>query len=432
MKKIITTAVCAATLLQAEVVGVKPIQERSFVQSQYIPDISLILDASYASRNKDQSELAGLMIPGISEDVFSQAEDDGHEGHSHSAYSSDNGFNLNYAELVFSANVDPNFSLDAIFHIEEGEVGIEEAYFTNTTLADGLRIRGGKLLSDFGRLNKQHHHFWDFNEAPLIYEGFLGYDHLNELGLQFQYTLPLDQYVMVGAELLQGDNEKNFGNDTIVMIDDSNVTTEIEGADAPSLTVTYLKTSFDIGDTTIMPGVSYAYGESRLYHDHDGHEVAFDGKSHLYNVELTIKHYFDSYSFLTWQSEWMHLDRKGDEYHIEGTNAIEKVAQHIKQEGYYTQLVYAYDQNIRVGARYESIYKNDHAAGEGDALPSEPFKKYTAMAEYHFSEFSRLRLEYIHNEALYTEGVNGFESEDVDTVLLSINLSIGAHGAHDF
>ncbi len=429
MKQSIYIALCASTLSYAQAPAIKPIEQRSFAQSQFIPDISLIMDASYVSRNKDQDELEGLSIPGISEDVFSQG-DDGH-GHAHSAYSSDNGFNFNYAELILSANVDPSFSLDAVLHFEEDTVGVEEAYFTNTTMADGLRLRGGKFLSDFGRLNKQHPHFWDFNEAPLVYEGFLGYDHLNEVGVQLQYTLPLDEYVMIGLELLQGDNAKTFGNDTITLQDDNNVSTEIKGADAPSMAVGYLKTSFDIGDMTVMPGVSYVYGKSRLYHDHGGHEVAFDGSSELYNVELTIKHYFDSYSFLAWQTEWMYLEKSGDEYHIEGANPVEVFAQKIKQEGYYSQLVYAHNSNLRFGARYESIYKNEYAFLE-EALPSDRYKRYTLMGEYHFSEFSRLRLEYIHNNALYKETANGFASEDVDSVLLSINLSIGAHGAHDF
>ncbi len=427
MKKIIVLAASAAALLQAEVVGIKPVQERTFSQSQYIPDISLILDASYATRNKDQNELAGLSIPGISEDYYGQAEDDGH-GHSHAAYSSDNGFNLNYAELIFSANVDPNFSLDAIFHFDAEDVTIEEAYFTNTTFADGLRIRGGKLLSEFGRLNKQHPHFWDFNEMPLVYQGFLGNEGLNELGLQFQYTLPTSTYMMVGAELLQGTNEKSFGNEAISL--SAADTVEIETASAPSMVVAYAKTSFDIGDTSIMPGVSYVYGQSQSHHDHNGHEIAFDGTSSLYNVELTVKHYFDSYSFLSWQNEWMYLDKEGDEYHIEVvTDPIEKIAQRIRQAGYYSQLVYAYDQNIRVGARYDSIYKNDFAFRDpGEPLPAAPYKAYTVMGEYHFSEFSRLRLEYIHNEALYFEG----KASNVDTLMLSLNLSIGAHAAHDF
>ena len=326
--------------------------------------------------------------------------------------------------------------MDAIFHFDANDVAIEEAYFTNTTAAEGLRIRGGKMLSEFGRLNKQHPHFWDFNEMPLVYQGFLGNEGLNELGLQFQYTLPTSTYVMVGAELLQGNNEKSFGYEGVNF--DHNVSGtmepyELQSGSTPSLVVGYLKSSFDIGETSVMPGVSYAYGKSISSHDHEGHIVSFDGETSIINAELTLKHYFDSYSFLTWQSEWMYLEKKGDEYHVEADNN-NTLAQHnqtVKQAGYYSQLVYAYNQNIRFGARYDSIYKNDYAFSE-ESLPNTPYKAYTAMAEYHFSEFSRLRLEYIHNEALYQEGAAGFEAATVDTLMLSLNLSIGAHGAHDF
>jgi len=432
MKQSFYLALCASTLLNAAAPALLPVQKRSFSQSQFIPDISMIVDTSFASRNKDQDELAGLVIPGISEDYYGQ-EDDEH-GHSHSAYSSDNGFNFNYAELVLSANVDPNFSLDTVLHFSVDSVEIDEAYFTNTTALDGLRIRGGKLLSEFGRLNQQHHHFWDFNEQPLIYQAFVGNEGLNEVGLQFQYTLPFEEYVMIGAEILQGDNEKSFGNDSFTITSvDGNVSEDIKGADAPSLYVGYLKGSFDIGDTAVLPGVSYIYGQSRSSHDHDGHSVGFDGSSSIFNAELTIKHFFDSYSFLSWQSEWMYLEKKGDEYHAEAAeaDAVNKEEQTIKQAGYYSQLVYAPNQNWRMGARYESIYKNDYAFTE-EALPDTPYKSYSAMLEFHWSEFSRLRLEYTQNDALYTEGINGFQSENVSTLMLSLNLSIGAHAAHDF
>lgn len=429
MKKSIYMALCASTMLYAVAPAVLPVEKRSFSQSQFIPDISMIVDVSVASRNKDQNELEGLAIPGVSEDFYGQ-EDDGH-GHAHSAYGSDNGFNLNYAELVLSANVDPSFSLDTVFHFTEDDVEIEEAYFTNTTALDGLRIRGGQIYSEFGRLNQQHHHFWDFNDMPLIYQGLLGNEGLNEVGLQFQYTLPFEEYVMVGGEVLQGDNEKNFGNDGFTLAG-TNDSVEIDDASAPSMFVGYLKGSFDIGDTSILPGVSYVYGESRSLHNHEGHQVAFDGTTSMYNVELTVKHYFNSYSFLTWQSEWMYMDKDGDEYHLEDiADPIEKESQTITQAGYYTQLVYAHDQNWRMGVRYDSIYENDYDFAE-EEFPDEPYEAYTAMVEYHWSEFSRLRLEYTHNDALYTEGPGGFESVDVNTLMLSLNLAIGAHAAHDF
>ena len=96
-----------------------------------------------------------------------------------------------------------------------------------------------------------------------------------------------------------------------------------------------------------------------------------------------------------------------------------------KQAGYYTPLVYAYNQHWRVGARYDSIYLNDVTAQD---LP-EDMKRYSAMVEYHPSEFSRIRLEYNRNDALFNEAG---ERQNMDTVMLQFNIAIGAHGAHDF
>jgi len=426
MKKSIYLALCASTLVFAEAPAIKPAAKRTFSQSQFIPDISLVVDTAYAHRSEDQANLSALGIPGMVEDFFGQAGNTEDE-HAHESYSSDDGFNVNYAELIFSANVDPSFRLDSVFHIGQDSFEIEEAYFTNTALVDGLRIRGGKLLSNFGRMNSQHQHIWDFNEVPLVYQGFVGNEKLNEIGLQFQYTLPLEEYVIVGAEISQGDNARAFGNESLTLSNGK----EIEGARTPALLVSYLKTSFDIGDTTVMPGISFLRGESRSLDAHEGeHEIAFDGTSSLYNVELTIKHYFDSYSFLSWQSEWMRLEKTGTEYHVEN-GETESVIQKIEQEGYYSQLVYAHNQNLRVGLRYDNIYTNRYKFTE-EAVPSEPYERYSAMAEYHFSEFSRLRLEYTHNSALYKEGVNGFEAINVNSVILSANLAIGAHAAHAF
>ena len=92
-------------------------------------------------------------------------------------------------------------------------------------------------------------------------------------------------------------------------------------------------------------------------------------------------------------------------------------------------MVYAYDQNWRVAARYDSIYQNDITAnGIAKDLPNN-FNRYSAMAEYHASEFSRIRLQYNHNSAMYNE--DG-EQQDIDTVMLQFNIAIGAHGAHSF
>jgi hypothetical protein len=416
MKKKLLLSSLASSLLFAEVPPLKLSSERTFSQSQYMPDISLTIDTSLVSRNVKQSELEGLSIPELSEDFYVGHKD---EDHAHKPINANNGFNFNYAELVFSSNADPYFNMDAVFHFSQEGVEIEETYFTSSALNYGLRLRGGKFLSDFGRINSQHHHMWGFSDAPLIYTSFLGIEGLNDIGLQFQYTLPTDTFIMMGAELLQGGSETSFGNTVIEINGDT-----LAEATAPSLGVVYLKTSFDIGDTTILPGLSYAYGSVRKHHAHGAHEVAFSGNSSLYNAELTVKHYFGSYSFLQFQSEWIMRKQNGDKYHVEN-NVTEKQKQDITQSGIYTQIVYAQDQNWRYGFRYDNIYQNNFSFVEEKELPSTPYDRYTLMSEYHFSEFSRLRLQYDYNNAIE-------HKKAVQTLMLSINLSIGAHSAHNF
>ena len=197
--------------------------------------------------------------------------------------------------------------MDGVFHFSEGGVEIEEAYFTSTALGNGARVKGGKFQSNFGYLNEQHHHAWSFADMPLVYESFLGMHGINEKGIQLQWTAPTSTYLMIGAEVLQGDNEQMFGNQAI-HLDEINAAADpqhAELANTPSLYIGYIKTSFDIKDTTVLAGLSYAKGSSRVDHSDDEEEPhVFSGDSTLYGVDLTIKHYFDSYSFLTLQSEY--------------------------------------------------------------------------------------------------------------------------------
>lgn len=428
MKRTILLSTLVSASLYAVVPVVKPLEQRTFSQSQYIPDISLITDFSYVYRNKMDSELNHLEIPGVAHGTMGAHA---HGEHAHATYNANNGFNFNYAELVFSSSVDPYFTMDAVFHFSEQGVEVEEAYFTTTSLPAGLRLRAGILLSEFGRINSQHHHFWDFGDMPLVYEAFLGNHGISDPAAQLQWIAPLPHYLMVGFEALQGENEYMFGND---QINDPNAVDEdaapLAGeVRAPSLMVAYLKTAADIGGTTMMPGISYAYGSSRLDHFEDEEAPhAFAGYSSLYGIDLTVKHYFDSYSFLTWQSEWLMRVMDGTQYADTGMET--KSADLTKtQAGYYTQLVYALDQNWRGGVRYDDIYQNDVEKNGADQPMPSGFNRISAMAEYHPSEFSRIRLQYNHNMALFNEAG---ERQDIDTVMLQFNIAIGAHGAHNF
>jgi len=441
MKKILLTSALCATYLFGDAATVLPVEKRTFDQSKYIPDISVILDASYVNRSKTNDEVQHLELPGVAHGLLGSHS---HDGNEHATYNANQGFNLNYAELVLSSSVDPFLSLDAVLHFSENGVEVEEAYFTTTALGNGLRFRGGKLLSNFGYINAQHHHYWDFGDMPLVYEAFLGMHGINELGAQLQWTAPTPFYLMAGFEVLQGANEQMFGNSSLEvskMTGDAN-DAAIVGKDAPTLFVGYLKSSVDVGDTTFFGGLSYAQGYSRIDHMEDEPEEAhaFAGKSKLYGADFVVLHSFDSYSSLKWQTEWLNREMDGTQYANKkdaSGNLLTDADGYIlsspsmlkEQSGLYSQLIYTHDKSWKAGVRYDTIYKNDVTAGGVNRNLTDDFNKYSVMVEYHTSEFARFRLQYNRNEALYNEDDR---KQKIDTIMLQANIAIGAHAAHSF
>ncbi|MCW8837103.1 MAG: hypothetical protein OQK11_00225 [Thiovulaceae bacterium] len=423
MKKILLTTACAVMAFGMDTI---PVEKREFSASKFVPDISLVLDASYVDRNVKDHEVSNLELEGIAHGLYGSHS---HGEHAHSSYNASNGFNLNYAELVLSSSVDPFFEMNGVFHYSEEGVEIEEAYVTSTALDYGLRARLGKFNSNFGYLNEQHHHSWDFNDMPLVYEGFLGMHGINEKGIQFQYTAPTDFYLMAGVEILQGDNEQMFGNSEIhseVDVNGTDFDFETEGEDGSTLTVAYVKTAFDIGETAILTGLSYASGTSHIDHTDDEEAHMFIADSKLYGFDLVAKYNFDSYSFFKLQTEVLYRDMDGtvtkfnDDQTALVTPSVKK-----EQAGAYIQAIYAPSKTWAMGLRYDTFFKNTINDVDG----ADDLAKYSVMTEYKTSEFARFRLQYNRNEAL-SEDEEG--RVDMNTIIFSANISIGAHGAHAF
>ena len=191
------------------------------------------------------------------------------------------------------------------------------------------------------------------------------------------WVAPTDNYLLVGVEAMQGTNELSFGKSS-----------------ENNLFVGYLKSGFDLGDkTSVLTGVSIATGKTEGNKD-----------SKLYGDELTIKYIIDSYSALTWQSEYLYRNKNS-----------------IKQGGYYTQLLYKKDSNWEFGTRYEALNKN--AVNQPDDL-----KKYSTIATYSPFEFSKIRLQATQDKSKSFGGVRRTNNQ----VLLEFLVETGAHGAHTF
>jgi hypothetical protein len=422
MKKILlSSVVCAALVYGADVL---PMEKRTFDQSKFIPDISLIMDASFVDRSIKDDEVAHLEVPGIAHGLLGSHS---HGDDNHATYNAQNGFNLNYAELVLSSSVDPFFTMDGVFHFSENGVEIEELFFTSNALGHGTRVKGGKFNSNFGYLNEQHHHAWDFADMPLVYDAFLGMHGINEVGAQIQWTAPTPFYLMAGLELLQGENEQSFGKETIGDVEDPIA----EGDDGVSLYVGYVKASHDIGNTTLLGGISYAQGESRIDHSTDEENPhAFSGDAKLYGADFVVLHQLSSYSSIKWQSEYLQRELDGIQYNLDAAGVVLSSSSMLKeQSGIYSQLIYTHDKNWKIGARYDAILRND--VNSNSIMVEQPngLDRYTAMVEYHTSEFARFRLQYSRDNAMFNE--DG-QREKLDTIILQANISIGAHAAHSF
>ena len=98
-------------------------------------------------------------------------------GSGHAQGATENRFNFREAKIAFSATVDPYFDAHTYLAVDkDGNLDLEEAYLQTRSLPYGLRLKGGKFLSGFDYINRQHPHQWDFIDQNLAYLNLLG-DH---------------------------------------------------------------------------------------------------------------------------------------------------------------------------------------------------------------------------------------------------------------
>ena len=349
----------------------------SFSQNAYLPDIALILNMSAVGRDVKNSDYANMAIPGFID-----------AGDAELPFNANRGANLNYAEVAMHSQVDPYFEAFAIFHLHPDEFEIEEAYVTTTSLPAGLRVKAGKFRSAFGRLNEKHQHSWNFDAQPIIYKALFGPDMISDPGLQLQWVAPTDTYIMAGIDAMQGTNGRSFGDED------------------PNLIVGYVKSSVDIGDDlSILGGVSIAHGKTEI-----------QDNSNVYGADLTFREQLGSYSALTWQSEYLQRDK---EINANTTDS---------QGGLYTQLVYQYNNNYSTGIRYDALTKNDTDLSAYNGVNTDNLDRVTAMLEYKPFPMSRLRLNYSYDRSK----IIADKRQDINTVMLTLNIAAGAHGAHSY
>ena len=379
-------------------------------QTAFNPAVSVILAGNYSNLSQDPGtyRIAGFMTsPEIGPGERS--------------------FNLGESELTFAANVDPYFFANLTASIgADDSIHAEEAYFKTLSLPAGLLLKGGRFFSGIGYLNEIHAHAWDFIDQPLVYQAFLGGQYATD-GAQLKWIAPTDLLLEFGAETGNGRAFPGTGRN----------------ANGMNATALFVHAGSDLGDAASWrAGVSWLdqRARDRAFDSVDAGGAAvvdaFSGRSRLWGADFILKwapHGDSTLRSFKFQAEYLQRRETGSlAFDTLGADLIGDYRS--TQSGWYAQAVYQFRQRWRAGLRYDSLHSGDPdigliasrrlAADEFTDLSRASPDRLSLMLDYSLSEFSRLRLQYAHDEAR--------RAERDHQVFLQYLYSIGAHGAHKF
>lgn len=384
--------------------------------NSFNPAISLVLQGGLATYSKDPEEyhLEGMPLGG-------------------EAGLYDEGLSLWETELTASANIDNLFygqtTIGLHTHDGEIEVDVEEAFVDTLSLPAGLGVRFGRFYSSLGYLNEHHTHAWDFADAPLAYQAFLGGQYRDD-GIRASWVAPLDTvYLELGAEALRGDAYPGGGNDSDFGAVE-NVFAKIGGDIGRN-------SSWQIGLARMnVDVVDRSAGGHGHEHDHEGEAPSFSGNSDLTVLDAVWKTSLGGDRAIILQGEYLWRDEDGQVTFTEDDS--EALFNYDgDQEGWYLQGIYQFNRQWRTGLRYDRLTADNELSmidnggldddevfeESGFASSSHDPNRWSAMVDWSPSEFSRLRLQYSRDES---------REEADDQVFLQYITTLGAHGAHQY
>lgn len=347
--------------------------------------VSLILSGQYTATRHDPEgyRIAGVALPADAELGPGKRS-----------------FNLGESELGLTANVDPWWRGVANFSIHgDDAIEVEEAYVQTTSLGRGLTLTAGRFLSGIGYQNGQHAHVWDFADAPLAYQAVLG-GRFNDDGVQLKWLAPTDQFLEFGAELGRG---RPFpGGES--------------GRNGAGAWTLFAHTGGDIGASqSWRAGLSLlqarAHEQALRLPQADGSliDASFSGRTRVWVADAVWKWAPGgnaTRTSLKLQGEWLRADRSGE------LGGIER-----RVSGGYAQAVYQFMPAWRLGLRTERLTSTG-------GLEAWTPRKTSLMLDWSPSEFSRLRLQTAQDRAQPGTADRQWT--------LQYQMSLGAHGAHNF
>jgi hypothetical protein len=311
---------------------------------------------------------------------------------------------MHETELGFQAIVDPYARADFFLSFSEQGVDLEEGYITFTGLPYGFVAKAGKIRAAFGKVNTMHNHVLPWVDRPLVtYNLVGGEDGIDDAGFSIQRILPAPKGIFLEAtgQVFRGDSGTPF-SPLFVSTQKSDVST-----------VAHLRGYGDLNESTNLDlGLSYSRG-----HNGGGPQVFIgpglpvnapfpDFVTNLYGFDATLR--------------WKPLRRAIYHSFVARTEAIWSQRQQLpftqRSFGMYASADYQLGRRWFVGGRYDYSQRptNQNLLDKG----------FSSVLTYWPSEFAQVRGQFRRTQ--YAEG------NDANEVLMQVQFSIGAHGAHPF
>lgn len=329
------------------------------------------------------------------------------------------GFSLPNEEFVVEGAVDPYFKavLDVVLKLDENNetnVELEEAYLLTSSLPWNLQVKGGEFLTEFGRINQQHPHAWDFVDQPLVINRMFGPDGLRNPGARLGWLLPTPFYseVFVAVQDSQGEAAYSFRNPDTPLFGRLPVDNTVASL-GDMLYVPRYAAAFDLTDAqTLVVGVSGAFGPNDAGHD---------TTTQIYGGDVFWKWkpawQSGGFPFVALQGEV--LGRRFEAGPVyDGTYEV-LPAQNLYDWGFYAQQVYGFTRRWVAGLRQEWVGGDRPTPNQGTRFRLSP------DLTFYPTEFSKIRLQYNFDHQQEPYG-------DDSSVWMQFEVLLGDHAAHKF
>jgi hypothetical protein len=288
---------------------------------------------------------------------------------------------LQESEISFQAFVDPYAQAKFFLAVGPDGAEMEEGFINFITLPHDFTVKVGKLKANFGKINTMHAHVRPWIDSPLVVHDFFGDEGLSDAGVSASRIFPnrFNVFVEATGEVFSGNVENVFEAENLNDL----------------FYLGHLKAYRDISEqSNLEVGTSFARGTL----PETGGSNQFAGLDVTYRYKPLQRGLYRSFISRT---ELIANRRAGTDDHA---------------FGFYTSADYQFAQRWFAGLRLDS---SDH--------PDDPTltdRGASLTLTFWPSEFSQLRA-----QARRIRYGNG---PSVNELLMQVQFSIGAHGAHTF